>query len=278
MCFLVRPHIFCVCFLSTSDSTCTIMHDGTPCWRRYSVGFQSLYLRQKKRGDVYKFTSLSRGLVYENKADRLKHCNLNSVSQRWKHTGLCTEAGEWKHSGNSPVITIRWLSLCLALRGHVWWPPVIVYGGSLNSASQGWNASLLQWALKMPLLPQYSLVPLLSADGPPPDAGYTHYGVLDGSIWCWEETWGFDQMSSWHVLHSLTFISQNLFSTLDCSWYDLTAVALISPACYLDTNGHGWYFTSILSQSHPASPDTSESLSVDNYQSRTWFFFPHSHV
>ncbi len=85
-------------------------------------------------------------------------------------------------------------------------------------------------------------------------------------VGCWEATWGFDQMSNGHVLHSLTFISQNLFSTLDCSWYDLMVMALIRPACQLDTNGHGWYFTSILQQSHPASPDTSESLSVDNYQ------------
>ncbi len=42
----------------------------------------------------------------------------------------------------------------------------------------------------MPLLLQYSLVPLLSADGPPPDAGYTHYGVLNGSIWWVCGRWG----------------------------------------------------------------------------------------
>lgn len=227
---------------------------------------------------MYKPTSSSQGLEYKNKEDRLKHCNLNSVSQRWKHTGLCTEAGEWKHSGNSPVITIRWLCLCLALRGHVWWPPVIVYGGSLNSASQGGNASLLQWALKTPLLLQYSLVPLLTADGPPPDAGYTHYGVLDGSIWWVCGRWGAERkhkaltkcpMDMFYILwHSLA----RTFSPLSTA-PDLTAVALIRPACYLDTNGHGWYFTRILPHSHPASLDTSEPLTADNYQPCTWFFF-----
>lgn len=88
---------------------------------------------------------------------------------------------------------------------------------------------------------------------------------------CWEETQGFDQMPHGHVLHSLTFISQNLFSTLHCSWYDLTAVALIRPACYLDTNRHGWYFTSILPQSHltPVSP----SPWIITSPARDFFFF-----
>lgn len=40
-------HFFC--FLNTSDSTCTIMHDSTPCWVRYSVEFQNLNLQQKRR-------------------------------------------------------------------------------------------------------------------------------------------------------------------------------------------------------------------------------------
>lgn len=202
------------------------------CWLRYSVTFQILHLQQKKKKNVYNPTSSSQALEYQYKADRLEHCNLNSVSQRWKHTGLCTEAGEWKHSGNSPVITIRWLCLSLAPRGHVWWPPVIVYGGSLNSASQGGNASLLQWALKTPLLLQYSLVPLLTADSPLSRRRiYTLWGAgwlhLMG-LWeegCWEETQGFDQMPHGHVFHSLTFISQNLFFTLHCSWYDLAAVS-----------------------------------------------------
>lgn len=182
----------------------------------------------KKKKSMYKLTGSLQGLEYKNKVDRLKHCNLNSVSQRWKHTGLCTEAGEWKHSCNSPVIAIRWLSLCLALRGHVWWPPVIVYGGSLNSASQGGNASLLQWALKMPLLPQYSLVPLLSADGPPPDAGYTHYGVLDGSIWWVGGRWGAERqhealtncpMDMFYIpWHSLARTCSPLSTAPDMTW------------------------------------------------------------